>query len=157
MLPWDCQYTVIILKHSSPKSNIKHFLKHFFYNDAFEVLINVNSKQTPFVSQFMVKPVQNSFITSCQGSSKLCWKPVVLLLFSRLVFYIFYHLQLVEETCYENRQTPKLKTTVPKFMLEAPRPCTILFKTIVVLLNVVRIQVQKIRILECDKDVCRVS
>lgn len=31
------------------------------------------------------------------------------------------------------------------------------FKTIRVLLNVVRIQVQKIRILECDKDVCRVS
>ena len=96
MLPWGCQYTVIILKNSSPKSNIlKHFLKHFFfYNDAFEYLINVNSKQTPFVSQFIVKPVQNSFITSCQGSSKLSWKPVVLLLFSRLVFYIFYHLQI---------------------------------------------------------------
>ena len=30
-------------------------------------------------------------------------------------------------------------------------------KTIRVLLNVVRIQVQNIRILECDKDVCRVS
>ena len=31
------------------------------------------------------------------------------------------------------------------------------FKTVRVLLNVVRIQVQNIRILECDKDVCRVS
>ena len=75
------------------------FETFFFYNDAFEYLINVNSKQTPFVSQFIVKPVQNSFITSCQGSSKLYWKLVVLWFFSRLVFHIFYHLYLVEETC----------------------------------------------------------
>lgn len=121
MLTWGCQYTVIILKKFFTK--IKHFKAlfetFFFYNDAFEYLINVNSKQTPFVSQFIVKPVQNSFITSCQGSSKLCWKPVVLSFFSRLVFHIFYHLYLVEETCHESRQTPKLKTTVPKFMLES--------------------------------------